>query len=96
MYYCSFIHGQGKENGGFPFLVGGAEAVGNADAGFAPKHPICREGPWRGSLAGGTPGELCTHSTGALCFAQWVFPSNHTSRNPTLRRISYSWQAGSP
>lgn len=60
MYYCSFIHGQGKENGGFPFLVGGAEEVGNAGAGFAPKHLICREDPWRGSLAGGTPGELHT------------------------------------
>lgn len=54
-----------------------------------------------GRIPGGDPWqegplESCTHSTGALCFAQWVFPSNHTSRNPTLRRISYSWQAGSP
>lgn len=34
--------------------------MGNAGAGFAPKHLICREDPWRGSLAGGTPGELHT------------------------------------
>lgn len=28
-------------------MAGGAEVVGNARAGFAPKHPFCREDPGR-------------------------------------------------